>query len=125
MPVADPAAYAAMLDAAKAGRYAFPAVNVRSSETLNAVLRGLAEAESDGIIQVSSGGGAFASGSAVRDMVLGACALADHARTVAERYRVLIGLPPTTARPTNSTASCFPSSRNPRPAEPAETRRFS
>ena len=59
--------YAAMLDAAAAGSYALAAVNVTSSETLNGVLRGFAEARSDGIVQVSTGAGAFLSGGAVGD----------------------------------------------------------
>ena len=63
MPVASPEQYNAMLDAAKEGKYAYPAINITSSETLNAALRGFAEAESDGIIQISFGGGVFASGS--------------------------------------------------------------
>jgi len=85
MPIADPDTYAAMLDGAKEGHYAFPAINVTSSETLNAALRGFAEAESDGIIQVSTGGGEFASGTAVKDMALGAIALAAYAGVLADR----------------------------------------
>ena len=91
MPIATPAQYVEMLDAAKAGGYAFPAVNVSSSETLNATLRGFAEAGSDGIVQVSTGGGEFASGLA-KDMALGAEALATFAGVVGERCPVLIGL---------------------------------
>jgi len=91
MPVATPTQYAGMLDAASAGRYALPAVNISSSQTLNAALRGLAEAGSDGIIQVSTGSGAYASGAA-GDMALGARALAEYARVVADRYPVLVGL---------------------------------
>jgi fructose-bisphosphate aldolase class II len=91
MPIATPARYAEMLDAAKAGGYAFPAVNVSSSETLNAAVRGFVEAGSDGIVQVSTGGGEFASGLA-KDMALGAEALATFASIVAERCPVLIGL---------------------------------
>jgi len=66
MPIATPEVYNQMLDAAKAGEYAFPAINVTSSETLNAALRGFAEAESDGIIQMSTGGTEFLSGTGVR-----------------------------------------------------------
>ena len=91
MPVASPTQYARMLDAARDAGYAFPAVSISSSQTLNAALRGLAEAGSDGIIQVSTGSGAYASGAAY-DMALGARALADYARLVAERYPVLVGL---------------------------------
>ena len=90
MPVATPEKYNAMLDAAKAGKYAFPAINITSSETLNAALRGFAEAESDGIIQVSTGGGSFASGTRVGDMALGARALAEYGELVADRYPVNI-----------------------------------
>jgi fructose-bisphosphate aldolase class II len=91
MPIATPARYAEMLDAAKAGGYAFPAVNVSSSETLNATVRGFVEAGSDGIVQVSTGGGEFASGLA-KDMAVGARALATFAGIVASDCPVLIGL---------------------------------
>ena len=91
MPIATPAQYGEMLDAAKVGGYAFPAVNVSSSGTLNAAVRGFADAGSDGIVQVSTGGGEFASGLA-KDMALGAEALATFARVVAERAPVLIAL---------------------------------
>src|SRR5512144_2723536 len=84
--------YAAMLDAASAGSYALPAVNVTSSQTLNGVLRGLAEAGADGIVQVTTGAAAFLSGGTVGDMALGARALAEYARVVGERYPVLIAL---------------------------------
>src|SRR6266536_2574456 len=92
MPVATPEQYAEMLDAARDGGYAYPAINVSSSETLNAALRGFAEAGSDGIVQVSTGGGEFLSGASVKDMALGARAVAVFARVVAERCPVLIGL---------------------------------
>lgn len=92
MPIATPEVYAEMLDRAKANEFAFPAINVTSSETLNAALRGFAEAESDGIIQVSTGGAEFASGTKVKDMVTGAVALAEFAHVVAEKYPVNIAL---------------------------------
>src|SRR5436305_3045432 len=92
MPIATPEVYRQMLDAAKAGEYAYPAINVTSSETLNAALRGFAEAESDGIIQVSTGGAEFLSGTKVKDMVTGAVALAEFAHVVAEKYPVNIAL---------------------------------
>ena len=92
MPIATPETYRAMLDAAKAGGYAFPAINVTSSESLNAALKGFAEAESDGIIQVSTGGGDFLSGLAVKDMALGAQALAEFAHVVADRYPINVAL---------------------------------
>ena len=92
MPIATPDKYLAMLDAAKTGKYAFPAINVTSSETMNAAMRGLAEAESDGIIQISTGGGSFGSGTHIQDMALGAAALAEFASTVADRYPVNFAL---------------------------------
>jgi fructose-bisphosphate aldolase class II len=92
MPIATPEVYAEMLDRAKANEFAFPAINVTSSETLNAALRGFAEAESDGIIQVSTGGSEFASGTKVKDMVTGSVALAEFAHVVAAKYPVNVAL---------------------------------
>jgi fructose-bisphosphate aldolase class II len=92
MPIATPEVYGEMLDRAKAGGFAYPAINVTSSQTLNAALRGFAEAESDGIIQVSTGGAEFLSGTTVKDMVSGAVALAEYARVVAENYPVTVAL---------------------------------
>jgi fructose-bisphosphate aldolase, class II len=92
MPIATPETYAEMLERAKAGAYAFPAINVTSSQTLSAALRGFAEAESDGIIQVSTGGAEFWSGTTVKDMVTGAVAMAEYAKVVAEKYPVTIAL---------------------------------
>jgi fructose-bisphosphate aldolase class II len=92
MPIATPEVYNEMLDAAKAGEYAFPAINVTSSETLSAALRGFAEAESDGIIQVSTGGAEFLSGTRVKDMTTGAVALAEFAHAVADKYPVNVAL---------------------------------
>jgi fructose-bisphosphate aldolase, class II len=92
MPIATPEVYAEMLDRAKANEFAFPAINVTSSETLNAALRGFAEAESDGIVQVSTGGSEFASGTKVKDMVTGSVALAEFAHVVAAKYPVNIAL---------------------------------
>src|SRR3954471_13870148 len=77
MPIASPEVYAEMLDRAKAGGFAYPAINVTSSQSVNAALRGFAEAESDGIVQVSTGGAEFLSGASVKDMVNGAAALAE------------------------------------------------
>jgi fructose-bisphosphate aldolase, class II len=84
--------YEAMLDGASAGGYALAAVNVTSSETLNGVLRGFAEAGADGIIQVTTGAAEFMSGGGVRDMAVGARALAQYARVLGERYPMLIAL---------------------------------
>ena len=92
MPIATPESYAAMLDRAKEGRFAYPAINVTSSQTLVAALRGFAEAESDGIVQVSTGGAEYLSGSTVKDMVVGATALAEYAHVVAASYDVTIAL---------------------------------
>lgn len=90
MPIASPEKYAEMLDAAKAGSFAFPAINITSSQTLNAALAGFAEAGSDGIIQVSTGGGEYASGPTIKHMVTGAVALAEYAHVVAKNYPVNI-----------------------------------
>ena len=76
MPIATPEVYAEMLDKAKKGGFAYPAINCTSSETINAALRGFAEAESDGIIQFSTGGAECGSGLSVKNKVAGACALA-------------------------------------------------
>ena len=92
MPIATPEVYAQMLDKAKRESYAYPAINVTSSQTLNAALRGFAEAESDGIVQVSTGGADYLSGSTVKDMVSGSLALAAYAQEVAKKYPVNIAL---------------------------------
>jgi fructose-bisphosphate aldolase class II len=81
-----------MLDRAKAGQFAYPAINVTSSQSLIAALRGFAEADSDGIIQFSWGGAEFASGQFVKDMVTGAVALAEFANVAAEKYPVNVAL---------------------------------
>ena len=92
MPVASPEQYAAMLDAAKSGSFAFPAVNVSSSQTLNAALQGFAEAGSDGIIQVSFGGADYFAGHTVKNRVGGAIAFAKYAEEVAKAYDVTVAL---------------------------------
>jgi len=92
MAIATPESYNAMLDAAKAGSYAFPAINVTSSSSITAAIQGFAAAESDGIIQVSIGGAQYASGSTIKDQVLGSVALAAYAREVAAAYGVTIAL---------------------------------
>ncbi len=92
MPIATPEVYAQMLDRAKAGGFAYPAINVTSSQTLHAALRGFAEAESDGIVQVSTGGAEFLSGASVKNMVSGASALAAFAHEVAASYPVTVAL---------------------------------
>jgi fructose-bisphosphate aldolase, class II len=92
MPIATPESYADMLDRAKEGRFAYPAINVTSSQTLHAALRGFAEAESDGIVQVSTGGAEFLSGTTIKDMVAGAQALAEFAHYAAKSYPVTVAL---------------------------------
>ncbi len=92
MPVATPAQYREMLDAAQQGGYAYPAINVTSLATINGALKAFAEAGSDGIIQVSTGGGQFASGLAVNDAAFGAQVIAEAVHTIAEKYDILIAL---------------------------------
>jgi len=92
MPIASPEEYGQMLDRAKAEGFAYPAINVTSSETVNAAIKGFADARSDGIIQVSTGGAEFASGTGVKDMVVGAVAVAEFAHVVAAKYPVRIAL---------------------------------
>jgi len=92
MPIATPESYADMLDRAKQGSFAYPAINVTSSETVNAAIRGFADAGSDGIIQVSTGGAEFASGTGIKEMVTGAVALAEFAHVVAAKYSVQVAL---------------------------------
>ncbi|MCX6484440.1 MAG: class II fructose-bisphosphate aldolase, partial [Mycobacterium sp.] len=92
MPIATPEVYAQMLDRAKEHSFAFPAINCTSSETVNAAIKGFADAGSDGIIQFSTGGAEFASGSGVKDMVTGAVALAEFTRVIADRYPITVAL---------------------------------
>src|ERR1700747_3624910 len=92
MPIATPEVYAEMLDRAKAGKFAYPAINVTSTQTLNAALKGFAEAESDGIVQISTGGAEYLSGQGIKDMVTGATALAEFAHVVAAKYSINVAL---------------------------------
>ena len=92
MPIADYRTYCRMLERAREGKFAYPAINVTSLTSANAVLKGLAESGSDGILQVSTGGAAFASGLAVKDMVLGAISIAEHVHRVADRYPIQVAL---------------------------------
>ena len=92
MPIATPEVYTAMLDAAKQGSFAYPAINVSSSQTLNAALQGFSEAGSDGIVQVSTGGAEYASGSTIKNMVAGLLSLAAYAHEVAKNYPINIAL---------------------------------
>ena len=92
MPIATPEVYAEMLDAAKSKGFAFPAINVSSSQTLNAALKGFADAGSDGIVQVSTGGAEYLSGPSIKNMVAGSVAFAAYAAEVAKSYPVNIAL---------------------------------
>jgi fructose-bisphosphate aldolase, class II len=92
MPIATPEIYAEMLDRAKAGSFAYPAINVSSSQTLIGAIRGFAEAKSDGIVQISWGGAEYMSGSTVKNMVDGAVAIAEYAHIVAKNYNVNIAI---------------------------------
>jgi fructose-bisphosphate aldolase class II len=91
MPIATPEVYAEMLDRAKAGGFAYPAINISSSETLNAALQGFTDARSDGLVEISTGAAAFLSG-APGDMAAGAAALALFAHVVAANYPVHVAL---------------------------------
>ncbi len=92
MPLATPETYSEMLDKAKRESFAFPAINVSSSQTLNAALAGFAEAESDGIIQVSTGGAEYFSGPTIKNMVAGSLAFAAFAEEVAKKYPINVAL---------------------------------
>ena len=92
MPIATPEVYSEMLDKAKRDSFAYPAINVSSSQTLNAALKGFADAGSDGIVQVSTGGAEYLSGPSVKDMVAGSVALATYATEVAKNCPVNIAL---------------------------------
>src|SRR6201990_780367 len=92
MPIATAEKYAEMLDAAQKNNYAFPAINVSSSQTLNAALQGFADAGSDGIVQVSTGGAEYLSGPQVKNMVSGSVAFAAYAHEVAQNYPVNVAL---------------------------------
>jgi fructose-bisphosphate aldolase class II len=92
MPIATPEVYEEMLARAKEHAFAFPAINCTSSETVNAAIKGFADAGSDGIIQFSTGGAEFASGLGVKDMVVGAVALAEFAHVIAQRYPITVAL---------------------------------
>jgi fructose-bisphosphate aldolase class II len=92
MPIASPEVYGEMLDRAKSGAFAYPAINVTSSQSLNAAIQGFADAGSDGIVQVSWGGAQYLSGQAHKNMVVGAIALAEYAHVVAAQYDINIAL---------------------------------
>jgi fructose-bisphosphate aldolase class II len=91
VPIATPQQYREMIDAARTDRFAYPAVNVTSSQTLNAALRGFCEARSDGIVQITTGAAAYLSGQSQK-LAAGAIAFAEFARIVAADAPVLIAL---------------------------------
>ena len=92
MPIASPEKYRAMLEAARAGGFAFPAINITGTESLHGAMSGFAEASSDGIVQISTGGAEFLSGTTVKNMPAGAAALAEFAYIAADQYPVNIAL---------------------------------
>jgi fructose-bisphosphate aldolase class II len=92
MPVADYKTYCRMLDNARKNGFAYPAINVTSMTSANAVLRGFAEKQTDGIIQVSTGGAEFASGLSLKDKALGAISIAEHVHRMAEKYNIYVAL---------------------------------
>ena len=92
MPIATPDQYAEMLDKAKTGGFAYPAFNVSSSQSINAVLQGLTEAGSDGIIQVTTGGADYFAGHTVKNRASGALAFARFAHAVADNYPITVAL---------------------------------
>ncbi len=92
MPVATPEVYNQMIDRAKEGKFAYPAINVSSSQTLHAALQGFTEAGSDGIVQVSTGGAEYFSGPTIKDKVTGAVAFATFAQEVAKKYPINVAL---------------------------------
>ena len=92
MPVVNYEQYCQMLDKAYNNHYAYPAFNVSSMETASAVLAGLQEAKSDGIIQVSIGGASYASWATIKDKVLGAIAIANYVQLVADSYDINVAL---------------------------------
>lgn len=92
MAVVSHSEYAEMLDRAKKNGFAYPAINVSSSQTLNAALAGLQAAGSDGILQVSTGGADYFSGPTIKNRVSGALAFAAFAREVAKNYSVKVAL---------------------------------
>ena len=92
MPVATPEQYAEMLDRAKAGSFAYPAINVSSSQTINSVLQGLTEAGSDGILQVTTGGADYFAGHTVKARATGALAFAKYVTEVAKNYPITVVL---------------------------------
>ena len=92
MPIATPDQYAEMLNKAKTGGFAYPAFNVSSSQSINAVLQGLTEAGSDGIMQVTTGGADYFAGHTVKNRASGALAFAAFVHAVADNYPITVAL---------------------------------
>ncbi len=108
MPVATPQQYAAMLDAAQQGDYAFPAVNCATIVSINAALKAFSDHKSDGIIQFSTGAGEFASGLCVKDKAYGAIVLAEATHRLAAKHKVLVALHTDHCQPKNVTDFLHP-----------------
>ncbi|MCB1097904.1 MAG: class II fructose-bisphosphate aldolase [Verrucomicrobiales bacterium] len=100
MPVATPKQFAAMLDAAQEGGYAYPAINCSSLTTVNAALKAFADSKSDGIIQFSTGAGQFVSGLNHKNAALGTIVLAEATHRLAEQYDVIVALNTDHCQPT-------------------------
>jgi fructose-bisphosphate aldolase class II len=101
MPIATPKQYAAMLDAAQAGNYAYPAVNCTSISSINAALKAYSDKQSDGIIQFSTGAGDFAAGQGLKDRVLGIVVLAEATHRLAAKHNVMVALHTDHCQPKN------------------------
>ena len=86
--------YRVLVDAAKSGGYALPAVNVVGTNTINSVMEAASKANSDIIIQLSNSGAAFYAGAGMADgfqaKVMGAVAAARHAHLLAEYYGICV-----------------------------------
>ena len=84
--------YKTLVEAAKSGGYALPAVNVAGTNTINAVMEAAAEANSDIIIQLSNSGGQFYAGRGIKDAftakVMGSVSAAQHVHLLAEHYGI-------------------------------------
>ena len=92
MPVVNFEQYCKMLDNAKKNKFAYAAINVTSMATASACLAAFKATNSDGIIQVSSGGGQFASGVEINDMAIGAQAIAEYVHFIADKYDINVAL---------------------------------
>lgn len=82
-----------VFEIAKANQFALPAVNVVSSDSINAVLEAAAIAKAPVVVQFSNGGAAFMAGKGLKlegqqAAILGAISGAKHVHAVAEYYGV-------------------------------------